>query len=70
MIEMYSKYDNMHINGMFMPYFVLIIMFYHVKIACYQQAPPSSSFPLFDLHDSVHRVPHVTPIFTDREIKS
>ena len=36
MIEMHSKYDNMHINGMFMPYFALIIMFYHVKIACYQ----------------------------------
>ena len=35
MIEMHSKYDNMHINGMFMPYFALIIMFYHVKIACY-----------------------------------
>ena len=26
MIEMHSKYENMHING----------MFYHVKIACYQ----------------------------------
>ena len=38
MIEMHSKYDNMHINGMFMPYFALIIMYYHVKIACYQYA--------------------------------
>ena len=36
MIEMHSKYDDMHINRMFMPHFALIIMFYHVKIACYQ----------------------------------
>ena len=41
MIEMHSKYVNVHINGMFMPYFALIIMFYHVKIACYQLYPKS-----------------------------
>ena len=52
MIEMHSKYDNMHINGMFMPYFALIIMFYHVKIACYQgerERDPLFSFSLFSL---------------------
>ena len=35
MIEMHSKYDKMHINGMFYAFFALIIMFYYVKIACY-----------------------------------
>ena len=36
MIEMHSKYDNMHTIECFMPYFALIIIYYHVKIACYQ----------------------------------
>ena len=36
MIEMHSKYDNMHKNGMFYAFFALIIMYYRVKIACYQ----------------------------------
>ena len=35
---MHSKYDNMHENGMFLPYFALIIMFLRVNIACYQKA--------------------------------
>ena len=36
MIEMHSKYDNMHTNGMFYALICINIMFYHVKIACYQ----------------------------------
>ena len=38
MIEMHSKYDNTHENGMFYALICIIIMFLHFKIACYQQA--------------------------------
>ena len=38
MIEMHSNYDIMHTNGMFYALFSLIIIYYHVKIACYQRS--------------------------------
>ena len=39
MIEMHSKYDNMHINGIFYALFCINKHVFHVKIACYQWIP-------------------------------
>ena len=39
MIEMHSKYDNMHKNGMFYALICIINHFLRVKIACYQFLP-------------------------------
>ena len=61
MIEMQSKYDNMYINEMFMSYFALIIMFYHVKIACYQRAAMSPPALIVDRNLIGHsRLCHIT----------
>ena len=40
MIEMHSKYDNMHINVMFYALFCINNHVYHVKIACYHHVTP------------------------------
>ena len=69
MIEIYLKYDNMHIFGMINA-FNCINKHVNSCINNMLSAPPSPSYLPFNLHLSVHKLSCVTLTFTKCKITS